>query len=197
MSENEKQDEKPTPFEKALAGLQPQPDRLDSRWRALLAREILQKANAAADSPQPREMSPCSAASDHVFACVYCGVHGPRIEPSHRWVWPAAFSAMTAVAALLLVMLVARSEPNIALHDAKGIGLEEGFAATAFSDPAPVTVSDQLCYLGVRRQVLRHGVESWQLPASTRLAPEKVREAPLIYREQLNRFLNQPDSASL
>jgi hypothetical protein len=211
MSENEKQDENLTPFEAALAGLQPQPDRLDPRWRVLLAQEVLQKAQAG-DCPnfcvningtvpfaavQPREMTPCSTASDHVFACVYCGVRGLRMEPPHRWAWPAAFSAMTAVAALLLVMLVAQPGPEIASLDDKGTGPGKGIAAAALPDYSFDSPTDQLCYLGVRRQVLQHGVESWQLPASTQPPPSRTKAAPLLYREQLHRFLNPSDSENL
>jgi hypothetical protein len=196
MSENEKHDETLTPFEAALAGLQPRPDRLDPCWRAMLAREVSQKAGAAAD-PSPREMSPCSAGSDHVFACVYCGVLAPRAAPTRRWLWPTAFSAMTAVAALLLVMLVAYPEPNVALHDNQGFGPKKEIASAAFPAPAPCFPSDQSSYMCARRQVLMHGVESWQPPASTSPLPARVDKFPLFYREQLNRFLNQSDSINL
>jgi hypothetical protein len=195
MAENEKHDEKMTPFEAALAGLQPRPDRLDPRWRALLAEEVSQKEKTTAGRPQPLEMAPCSAASDHVFACVYCGVRGPGVSTARRWAWPMAFSAMTVLAASLLLVLVARSGPIVALHDSQGRGPEMGISAAEFPSPPISPRLDRLCYLGIRRQVLLHGVESWPLPASTQPLPARAKEPPLFYRDQLNRFLNQPGSA--
>ena len=50
------------------------------------------------------------------FFCSRCGAafRPARRRPKRRWAWPAAFSAMTAVAAVLLVALVVRVEPRTA-----------------------------------------------------------------------------------
>jgi hypothetical protein len=182
-----------TAFEAALAGLQPRPDRLDPRWRLLLAKELSQKAAAAGGSTVPQEMAPCSAARDHVFACVYCGVRGPHIPPARRWGWPAAFSAMTVLAASLLLILIAGLDRQIAVRESgevePGKGIPAAIAQSSLRSPG----CEKLCYLGIRQQVLLHGVESWKLPASTRSPAIKIKESPLDYREQLNRLLELSD----
>ncbi len=77
-------------FEQSLASLTPRGNRLDPRWRSFLAKAASLTAELAAEM----------------------GIQTPADVPSapgasrRQWAWPAAFSAMTAVAALLLVMLV-------------------------------------------------------------------------------------------
>jgi hypothetical protein len=195
MSENEKQHETPTNFEEALASLQPRPDRLDPRWRALLTKEVSQKAETMAGQPLPLEIAPCSAASSHVFACVYCGIRSSNAIPTRRWGWPAAFSAMTVLATSLLLMLIVRPEPQIALRNGREGGPVGGPSAVRISLPRSSHDFDKLCYLGIRQQVLAHGVDSWKTPSQAFASPEKFKEPPLFYRGQLNRLLEQPDSS--
>ena len=60
--------------------------------------------------------SSCTNPSGHLFLCIYCGSDAVQVRGAGRWAWPAALSTVTAVAAILLAMLVTRSEPPIALR---------------------------------------------------------------------------------
>lgn len=115
-------------FEAALAAIQPNRDRLDRRWRALLAKEADLiaglHAEQRAEAPLPSPESEAAACPGHVFLCVHCGsmrsaeemrnsaTAAVSVRGRRRWAWPAAFSAMTAVAAVLLVLLVRPDEPR-------------------------------------------------------------------------------------
>jgi hypothetical protein len=107
MSDKEKTPEELKPVEAELAALRPRRDRFDPQWRDFLAKAAdlnAAPANAATNRPA------CSAPGDHLFLCVYCGVGQPRVSRVRRWAWPAAFSAMTAAAAVLLTMLSVQPE---------------------------------------------------------------------------------------
>jgi hypothetical protein len=110
-------------FADDLAALVPRADRLDPRFATLLEKEAALTAElAATHAAQPGRPT----------ACPYCGRSGPgdRAQfrsaavsaapggqdaraPGRRWAWPAAFSAMSTVAAALLVMLLIRPQPQV------------------------------------------------------------------------------------
>jgi len=99
------QDEELKAFEAALAALVPRGDRLDRDRLMFLAGQasvggILSETAAAEGTPG---VSPVRGKA-----------HGQDARATtRRWAWPAAFSAMTAVAATLLVIVVARPEPQV------------------------------------------------------------------------------------
>jgi len=84
MSEQEKRFDDLTPFETALAALAPRVEGFDRERLIFLAGQ----ASALRE-------------------------RGAGVSPAARWAWPAAFSAMTAVAAALLAMLCIRGQPEI------------------------------------------------------------------------------------
>jgi hypothetical protein len=204
--ENKEQDLKA--FEAALRSLRPRTDRLDSQWRNVLAKEATVASELGAGST-----SSCTNPSGHLFLCIYCGSDAVRPRGAGRWAWPAALSTVTAVAAILLAMLVTRSEPQIALR-----GGQQGAATLSPSvvqQPAhPAAVdngrvpedqlamgsvgrrpqnfgTEEMSYLALRDQVLRDGVESWKFPVSAVVTTARTTEGPLSYREQLERLLKQ------
>jgi hypothetical protein len=189
--ENESEDLKA--FEAALAGLRPQADRLDPRWRFLLAQEAALNQNLPA--------SDMLAAGR--FICARCGAGSSGRRDKRRWAWPAAFSAMTTVAAALLVTLLVRVEPQSVAPDGSPDALPMA-AASAENKADPnawaavrnlpqrglASGTEETAYLDVRDQVLRFGVDSWKLPVAavaTTNRPERV----LNCREQLDRLLRQ------
>jgi hypothetical protein len=194
MFGEENQSEDLKAFEADLASLRPRADGLDPRWRFLLAQEAALNHNLPGGD----------ALAAGQFICSRCGAVSSGRHDRRRWAWPAAFSAMTTVAAALLVALVVRFEPQVA---APGGGESTSPVATSFAekqaDPNSsfavrnvprrglFSGSDETAYLDLRDQVLRFGVESWQLPASAVAAATNTAEPVLSYREQLNRLLKQ------
>jgi len=106
-----------------------------------------------------------------------------------RWAWPAAFSTMTAVAVMLLAMLVVPSEKKTT----NGRQAEVWSAGGNVPQPAPVSNANEMPYSALRDQVLRDGVDSWKPPESSVVTTASPMEAPLSYREQLDRLLKQED----
>ena len=98
MSEREIRDEELTPFESDLASVAPRAGGLDPGWGDYLAKEA-ELLGSRGPEGYPADQ-----------ACPYCGrrVNG-RFR---RWAWPAAFSAMTAVAATLLAALLVGQVSN-------------------------------------------------------------------------------------
>ncbi len=121
---------------------------------------------------------------------------------------------MTAVAAILLVMLVTRWQlqspgqrasralrpprhpsPNsrqVRLAAENGSG-PEYWLATGVRRALRCSRHEEMSYLTLRDQVLRDGVESWKLPVSAvaATAGERCGGTAASYREQLNRLLEQ------
>jgi hypothetical protein len=195
MFDEEQQSEDMKAFEAALAGLRPAADKLDPRWRFLLAQEAALNHNLPAND--------VLAASQ--FVCSRCGAASSGRRNRRRWAWPAAFSAMTTVAAVLLVALVVRVAPQVAPGNGQGISPTSAASAAVEkqADPtvwfargnpsqrSPVSGGDETAYLSLRDQVLRFGVESWKPPASVETAATNTAEPVLSYREQLDRLLKQ------
>ncbi len=194
MFGDEKENEDLKTFEEALASLRPRADGLDPRWRFLLAQEATLNQNLSGGDSQVAGQ----------FLCSRCGAVSSRRGDKRRWAWPAAFSAMTAVAAALLVALAARVAPPAAAPGG-GDGVSLPMAASAGRQAAPeswlparnvarnypVSGSDETAYLDLRDQVLRFGVDSWRSPASAVAATTNATEPVLSYREQLDRLLKQ------
>jgi hypothetical protein len=200
MSDKETESQDLKAFEAALAALRPRTDRLDSRFRDFLVNSFSSPVGRGAGGEG------CDAGR-HRFICIYCGSDPPVDDGIRRWAWPAAFSTMTAVAAILLALLATRSEPKIALQeDGKGTAQQSainnpgegrafgyGLAEANASRPPVVLGTDEMSYLTLRDQVLRDGVESWKFPVSTSATAARTTERPLSYREQLDRLLKQQD----
>jgi hypothetical protein len=135
-------------------------------------------------------------AAEQAF-CSRCGDALSGGRGRRRWAWPAAFSAMTAVAAILLAALVVRVEPRTA---APGRGAGGSSVATSVAertvDPSPAlavrdiprrsSVAAETAYLNLRDHVLRFGIESWKPPASSVAAKTNGAEPILSCREQLD-----------
>jgi hypothetical protein len=214
--ENEEPDLKA--FEAALGSLRPRVDRLDPSLRAELAKH--------ASAPGPLSLwervrvralrasrpSSCTNPSGHRFLCIYCGSDAALVRGAGRWVWPAALSTMTAVAAILLVMLVTRSERQVAVQEVKQGAVtpassvvqvqanpaapekrlpEDWFAIGSVPRAPQGSDAEETSYLTLRDQVLRDGVESWKFPVSAVVTTGRTTESPLSYREQLDRLLKQ------
>ena len=184
-------------FEAALAALRPCADRLDSRWRSLLAEEASQTA-AILPSPAGRGAGGegCVNPAGHRFLCIHCGSEAPATPRIRRWAWPTAFSGMTAVAAVLLMMLAVRpappiadrpEEPRVESAPMSDYGLAESSASPFHRDHQ----SNEMPYLALRNQVLRNGVESWKSPVSMVVTTARSVDEPLSYREQLDRLLKE------
>jgi hypothetical protein len=180
-----------TSFEAALRSLRPRSDGLDDQWPARLAQEASFKAAGGEGCVNP---------AGHQFLCIHCGSDGPVAGAGRHWGWPAAFSTMTAIAATLLAMIVTRAEPQISARDGDqgdtSPALSQVMISRRPSTPATELASragDEMPYLALRDQVLRDGVESWKMPLSTHTTAAATTEAPLNYREQLNRLLQQQD----
>lgn len=130
----------------------------------------------------------------------------PAVDQSHRldvvrsrrsrWGWPAAFSAMTAVAAALLVALLNRPAPQIierivrvpvevprtAVDAADAPDQADRFAEDAArAERADRWPAADDSYLHLRRQALALGIDSW-MDAVSPPTPASV-EAPASYRE--------------
>ena len=94
MAQEQNQNEDLKAFEAALAALTPRADRLDRERLMFLAGQAMAEARQG----QPGRQTSCTVADG-----TPTGPAAPR-----RWPWPAAFAAMTAVAASLLVAILIR-----------------------------------------------------------------------------------------
>jgi hypothetical protein len=192
MFGEEKQSEDLKAFEAELASLRPRAEGLDPRWRFLLAQEATLNQNQSADETLAAGRCVCSR----------CGAVASGRD-KRRWAWPAAFSAMTTVAVVLLVALVVRVEPRATAPTAEGSvspvaatpfaekRIDPSFMLAARDVPRRETRSgaDETAYLNVRDRVLRLGVESWKSPASPAAATTDIPERVLGSRDQMNRLL--------
>ena len=100
--------------------------------------------------------------------------------------WPAAFSAMTALAAALLVMLVTRPEPQVAEQAIRPPFPDDTQAtrpappATRHAPPAtrhplePPAVGDRR----IQQRALMHGIDLWAEPAVPRSSGLEMARAP-------------------
>jgi hypothetical protein len=193
MFGEEELSEELTAFEAALASLRPRADRLDPRWRFLLAQ--------AATLNQ--KMADADAEAAGQLLCSRCGGPLSDRKARHRWAWPAAFSAMTTVAAALLAALVVGVEPpTVAPSGPRSSSTARPIAQPQVEPPSSVAwtnrpwraaigQSNEADYLSLRDQVLRFGVDSWRIPAPAVVATTSRAEPILSNREGLDRLLRQ------
>ena len=167
-------------FEQALCSLAPRAARLDRDRLMFLAGQA-----TAGQASQERELP---VESDHRLDVVR--------SPRARWGWPAAFSAMTAVAAALLVALLNRPAPQI-IERIVRVPVEVPRTvvdATDAPEQADRFVVDAArteraerwpaaddSYLHLRDRALALGIDSW-LDAAPPPTPASV-EAAASYRE--------------
>ena len=95
-------------FEAHLASLIPRRDRIEPGWGELLAEKAARRDSPAA--------IPCAGPSGHVFVCLYCGREAEPSTGAGRFAWPASLAAISAVAAVLFVMLLVQHGPQRAEH---------------------------------------------------------------------------------
>ena len=130
---------------------------------------------------------------------------------SRRWAWPAAFSAMSALAASLLLMLVIRPAPQV-IEKIVRVPVEavpgpvatqangEQYAASlgqAISSELPRAVvakhprqrepAESAEYLDLRDRVLAMGIDSWQ--SQSRPSGGGSDAAPVNYHDLLDSLL--------
>jgi hypothetical protein len=106
-----------------------------------------------------------------------------------RWAWPGAFSAMTAVAATLLVMLTLRTGPMPSTSRVPDT-IAEQLSPLAAPDPqADDRSQDMVAYSRLRERVLRQGVDA--LPAERIVATggPVAASVPQEYRKLLHEAL--------
>jgi hypothetical protein len=192
MYGEERQSEDMKAFEEELASLRPRAERLDPCWRFLLAQEAALNQNLPGSD----------ARAAGAFVCSRCGATVSGRRDRRRWAWPAAFAAMTTVAAALLVALVfgvagrsplSNGRQDVSVADASGTQKQNDQRLWPAADlPLRPTASadDEPGYLNVREHVLRYGVDSWESPAPAVAATNKS-ERVLNYREQLDRLLTE------
>jgi hypothetical protein len=113
-----------------------------------------------------------------------------------RWGWPAAFSAMTAVAATLLAMLQLRGEPSMA--PSAGMTSPQMAAAPAESIVLPDREPRQddpptgpASYSRLREEVLRHGIDAYPTEKVVLSESTAIASGPLSYRELLAQILQE------
>ena len=216
MSGEKEEREELEAFEAALASLRPKGDRLDPRWREFLAKQAsLTAAMASGQAPELLEaMSQGHGASDGAPFCAFCGRTGPTPKGVRRWAWPAAFAAMTTVAATLLVMLASRPGPQIAADPGDAVSptvaQENGQTPAKPSPEATPTRSERAARTAVlshhpkrsRRppaasypqlldKVMAQGLAAWEPPSAGALEDWQMARAPLSSRELLNRLLHE------
>lgn len=202
-------------FEAALGSLVPRRDRLDPRWRDFLAKAASLAAAIAADegASPPQGGSQEGRPWSWLPFCAECRQAQPASARSRRWAWPAAFSAMTTVAAVLLVMLVSRPGPQIVEVPVpveaapRAAPPEDRDVAPAPSSAAAKTrklVKDasRRSWIGYREpaaapypQLLAAELEgrfTWEPPAAGSAEDWQMARAPLSCRQLLEKLLNEP-----
>jgi hypothetical protein len=142
-------------------------------------------------------------------AATFAAASPPRV--SSRWAWPAAFGAMTAVAAVLLLMVVSRPHAEVAHRveetgvQQKQEGSEEDEASGRPSDVeqrhgAPRTIWHGLVdedveplhpdtpYFRERDRILALGSDPWT-PAVSPATGHGQAEPPMLYPQLLDTLL--------
>jgi hypothetical protein len=119
-----------------------------------------------------------------------------------RWAWPAAFSAMTAVAASLLLLLCLRSESTVATRDSEPNDVGQNSAGNGATGGTPAAAREVIehspacgdpasadSYAELRERILRQGDEAFRPRPPAFVAATTVAEGPLPYHVLLDRLL--------
>jgi hypothetical protein len=140
MSQQDKPLNDSSPFEAALAGLAPRVEGFDRERLIFLAGQAAAMRERGAGVPPAGDVGVPALAGFSRPSPPKSGTPAPL----RRWAWPAAFSAMTAVAASLLVMLCTRTEPMIASAGAGPKGTTANVSGTLRVQPdgGPRSVPD-------------------------------------------------------
>jgi hypothetical protein len=117
-------------FEAALAALRPRVDRSQSKTEF----NPLQNAGRS-------DSLTCKPPAGHQFVCLHCGSDAPRIGRARRFAWPASLAAMTSIAALFLVMVVADRSARVADRENKS---SAPLAAAVAAKVKPAEISDRV-----------------------------------------------------
>jgi len=163
MSGEEERSEDLKALEAALAALVPRVEGFDRE------RVIFEAGRAAAIAEMERGQA-------HGMQPV--GFEAARTR-RRRWAWPAAFSAMTAVAATLLVALMTRPEPRVASRpvEPRGpapIGVPPAEPVAGPPAQAPTDAYDWR----LRERALLHGIDLWADPAVPQASRVEMARAP-------------------
>ena len=204
MSSDENHEEDLTHVEAELASLVPRRDRVDPGWGSFLAAMASRNTSQSVAQGRPAETAACESPSGHVFVCIYCGKGGPRSTRLPRWAWPASLAAMTSAAAILLVMLLAQPDQQVADHKAGPSATSPGPSAATVSTLA----DDSYRAASQRRSDDEHRILTGadtalpddffgrsNLLASNNAAPagrSETTERPLRSFELMQRFLHGP-----
>ncbi len=153
MSRKDDNEEDLRSFEDSLASLHPAARRLDPAWGAMLAKEVelngllrWQRPLAGTEPPPlfGAGHNRCTSSGGHWFVCVNCGCELPVTSRIGRWGWPAALSAMTSIAAMLLVLLVTQQQGQIARRDgADGVRLANSSPSQPVTSAETVDVANR------------------------------------------------------
>jgi hypothetical protein len=216
MSGEEERRDELTAFEDALASLRPSGDHLDPRWREFLAKQA--SLTAAIASGQCSELlealSQGYGAADGALVCAFCGRSGPTPKGVRRWRWPAAFAAMTTVAATLLVMLAIRPGAQVAGGPEGAVSpkaVREKSEVPAKPSPEVTPTRSELAartaaprhdprlsrrapaaaYPQLRDRIMEQGFNAWETPSGGSDEDWQMAGASLSSRELLDRLLNE------
>jgi hypothetical protein len=142
-------------FEAALAALRPRVDPSPSR-----AEFIPFQCGVGVNSLT------CESPTGHEFVCLHCGIDAPRIIPRRRWAWPAALTAMTSVAAVLLAWVVVDRTARIAERENKSVGPSVAALVANEPDLKPKRIDFGRETDVPRRLALHSSGERWILSAA-------------------------------
>ena len=203
-------------FEAALAALTPRTDRLDRDRLMFLAGQQSVLPSHFGSGQQSVLPSPIGRGTQRVPG----GEGGTIARPirSRTLAWPAAFAAMTVVAAALLVMLVVRpgskDAENVvkypASQSAPATDAKETTASNDYAEqPRKYRTYFDLAFLSgadnrkigeadpshsnaaLLRQILAKGVDSWKPRETGAIDGKPIIARPLTNRELMNQLLDQ------
>jgi hypothetical protein len=189
MSAEKKQDDL-NAFEAALAALAPRTDRLDRDRLMFLAgqQSIL---------PSPDQLSVGARRETE-------GEGGARRK--RAWLWPAVFTAMSAVAAVLLAMVVYKPSPQVVERTVEPAASESGLASDA-NQSRRNRIDVNLALLSeienrkfneaispyansvLLQQCLTKGMDSWKPRNSGSDDTQSISTQPMTNRELMDQYL--------
>ena len=208
MSGEEERSEELKAFEAALAALVPRVAGFDRERVIFEAGRASAMAEFDHDAPSPPAPLPKGEGRRQPPAPLpYTGEGSPCRSPLNalrRWVWPAAFSAMTAVAATLLVALMTRPEPQVVHRAIEPPGAAPIGVLPAEPKAEPPAQAPTAAYdPRLRERALLHGIDLWSDPVVPQAGGVEMARAPSsvlqLQRELMNESVpggrNRPVSA--